>query len=881
MRASVALVLFALSAAPSAAAADGTVSPPAGARTSRVAIATRVDAPVAIDGVLDEAAWAAAPLHGDFWQREPHQGAAPAFLTEFRVLYDGGAIYVGVRAFDPDPGRIRGLLTRRDLDSASDWVAVKVDSYHDRRTAFGFSVNPAGVQRDVLHFNDVEQDPGWDAVWEVGTQVDERGWVAEFRIPYNQLRFSADDRQAWGLQVLRRVARTQELSAWSPWPREATQEVSLYGTLTGLSDIRPRARIELLPYLLAGARLYRSEPGDELNDGADFIGNAGADVKVGLGSNFTLSGTVNPDFGQVEADPSEVNLTARETFFVEKRPFFLEWTDIFRYSLATGNGEDSVETLFYTRRIGAAPHGEAIGDHVRAPDTTTIYGAAKLSGKTAGGWSVGLLDAVTGQEVAKVAVDGSEDYDRVVVEPFSNYAVGRVKKDLREGRTTIGAAATAVNRSLSGVNLDFMHREAYAGAVEMAHRFAGDEWNADLRLIGSNVRGSPEALAVTQQASQRYYQRPDATHVELDPDRTSLSGGAAIWSIGKMSGGHWRYAVGGDLRTPGFEVNDLGFLFQSDVIQQWGWLGFREEQSGRLVRVWQVDANLLGTWNWAPDYLTSTTSLSTSVDFNNYWGVATGVSLSHNYLDWTYLRGGPMVRRDPSYNPWLDAWSDPRKVVHGTASVYNFHVPGSGSYGGGASASVFVQARSNLDLGLGPSVSYVVDDNLYLAAVDDAAGDTHHVLAHIEQVTTALTVRASYTYSPTLSLQLYAQPFVSAGAYSEYKEAVSPRADDYDDRYHIYSDAELQVMDRIGTVDAGGDGAADFSFPLGDFSFRELRSNVVMRWEYRPGSALFFIWSHGRTSLGPEGRFGFGDDLGELADEPGEHVLLAKLNYWL
>ncbi len=875
-----ALVFFALMSRQGAAAADNTVARPAGTG-SRVAIAERVAGSIAIDGVLDEAAWVAAPVHGGFWQREPNQGQAPTFATEFRVLYDGGAIYVGVRAFDPEPALIRGLLTRRDLDSASDWVSVKVDSYHDRRTAFGFSVNAAGVQRDMLHFNDVESDPGWDAVWEVGTRIDDRGWVAEFRIPYNQLRFSASDRQAWGLQVLRRVSRTQELSAWSPWPREATQEVSLYGTLTGMSGVQPPARVELLPYAVAGARLYRSQPGDQLNDGVDLIGNAGADVKVGLGSNFTLSGTVNPDFGQVEADPSEVNLTARETFFVEKRPFFLEGTDIFRYSMATGNGEDSVETLFYTRRIGAPPHGEAAGDNVDAPDTTTIYGAGKLSGKTAGGWSLGLLDAVTGQEVAKVAPDGSDDYDRVVVEPFTNYAVGRVKKDLREGRTTIGAAATAVNRSLTGVDLDFLHREAYAGAIEAAHRFADDEWNADLRLIGSHVRGSTEALARTQQASQRYYQRPDATHVDFDPDRTSLSGAAMIWSLGKMSGGHWRYAVGGDLRTPGFEVNDLGFLFQSDQIFQWGWVGYRQEQAGKLVRVWQVDANLLGTWNWAGDYLTSGSNLSAEADFNNYWGVATGVAVNHNYQDWTYLRGGPTVRRDPSYNLWADAWSDTRKVVHGFASVYTFQVPASLSYGSGASGNVVVQARSNLDLSLGPSFSRVVDDNLYMAALADAAGGTHHVLAHIEQVTTALTVRASYTYSPTLSLQLYAQPFVSAGAYSEYKEAVAPQADDYDDRYHNYSEAELSVMDRVGSVDGDGDGAADFSFPLGDFSFRELRSNVVLRWEYRPGSALFFIWSHGRTSLGPEGRYSVGDDLGDLADEPGEHVLLAKLNYWL
>ena len=350
-------------------------APPRPRGDAPIASAERRRGSVRVDGKLDEPAWQAAAAQGDFVQREPLAGRPPAFETEFRVLYDDDALYVGVRAHDSQPSLIRGLLTRRDVESSSDWLALKIDSYHDRRTAFGFAVNPAGVQLDVLHFNDVEADVSWDAVWESAAQVDDRGWTAEIRIPYSQLRFAGQRAHVWGLQLIRRVQRTQEVSVWAPWPKEASQEVSLYGTLVGIEDIGPARRIELLPYLLLGSQLYDAEAGDPLNESPDLLAGAGIDARIGLGSNFTLAATVNPDFGQVEADPSQVNLSASEIFFAERRPFFLEGTDIFRFSLGQGDGDGSVETLFYTRRIGAPPHDEPDGDYVDLPDVTTIYSA--------------------------------------------------------------------------------------------------------------------------------------------------------------------------------------------------------------------------------------------------------------------------------------------------------------------------------------------------------------------------------------------------------------------------------------------------------------------------------------------------------------------------
>jgi Domain of unknown function (DUF5916)/Carbohydrate family 9 binding domain-like len=851
----------------------------------RIAAASRRQGDVAIDGRLDEQAWRSASPQNGFWQREPHEGARSRFATEFRVLYDEHAVYVGVRAFDPEPSLIRGLLTRRDLESSSDWISIKIDSYHDRRTAFGFSVNPAGVQLDILHFNDIEFDLSWDAVWESGVHTDGEGWTAELRIPYGQLRFPDAPEQNWGLQVTRRIHRTQELSVWSPWPKETLQEVSLFGSLTGIRDVAPARRLELLPYALGGARLYTPEDADPVLDGRDGVTGLGLDLKYGLGPSFTLTGTINPDFGQVEADPSQVNLGPGEIYFEEKRPFFLEGTDIFRFSLAFGDGDGAVEKLFYSRRIGGTPHVDPYDDwdYVDAPTATTIYGAAKLSGKTAGGWSFGLLDALTGQEDAIVALEGGEmDAERIIIEPLTNYAVGRVRKDLRQGSTTIGAAVTAVNRSVEGTKVK-LHDQAYTVGLEGVHRFWDERWSADLRLAGSYVHGSPEAIDETQTSSVHYYQRPDADHIDYDPTRTSLTGTSMLWGFGKIAGGHWRGQVGGDYRSPGFEVNDLGFQKNGDYYWQWLWGQYRDDQPGSVIRQYFLNLNGWRSWNTVPEVMSTGGNVNGTVNFVNYWGVNGGIGMEYARRDPWGLRGGPMLRRDPFFNVWLNANSDTRRQVGVTVSANGFRAPASDSVGGTVSPLVTVQARGNLELAAGPTFGYNVDDNQYVDEVEDLAGDPHYVMGRIRQATAALTLRASYTFSPRMGLQLYAQPFVSTGRYAEYKEAVDPQARHYEDRYYIYAPDEMMDVGEDRLIDRNGDGVADYQFERADFNFRELRSNLVFRWEYRPGSTFFLIWSHGRTSDAddPDGRFGLGNDLSALADEGGEHLVLAKLNYWL
>jgi hypothetical protein len=799
---------------------------------------TRLVGSIDIDGALDEAAWATAPASGAFFQREPDEAAPPSQPTEVRVLYSERALYVAVRATDSDPVAIRSLLGRRDAEIASDWILVGIDSYNDLRTAFFFALNPAGVQRDFIAYDDSVLDPSWDAVWEGATRVDGGGWSAEFRIPYSQLRFSDGDPQVWGFQVMREIRRLGESDAWSASPRSVPQIVSRFGELRGLGGISSSRRIELLPYAFGGAALHRAASDDPLHDDASSLHGGGLDFKIGVGPSATIAGTINPDFGQVEADPSQVNLGAGELFLTEQRPFFLEGTEIFRFGITQGDGNVQ-EQLFYSRRIGAQPHGDGVDrdGYVDQPEATTIYGAAKLSGKTAGGWSFGLLEAVTGQETARFALGDGSPVEAVVVEPLTNFAVARLHKALRQGKTSIGAVVTAVNRSLGGTGLaSTLHDQAYTGGLQATHRFADDGYSVDGKVMGSLVHGSPEALDATQTSSVHWFQRPDAGHIDYDPDRTALAGGSAQGSVSKISGAV-RGATGFDTRTPGFEANDLGFQLSSDYLSHWVWLQLRDDRPGKHLRDSYLDVNLWHYWDLGGELLGVGGNTNGGLHLDNLSRISGGIGADLTRRDPGGLRGGPTLRRDEAYSVWLSASTGTQARLRASVDGSAFFAPASGSIGGLLSPAVTWQVASNVDLALGPTVGYEVDDNQYVVEVADGMDAPHYLMGRLRRTTTALTLRASYAPSSTLSIQLYAQPFVSTGRFDEYKEVVAPDARLYDDRYHVFADDELiRRGDRL-EVDTDRDGDAEFDFEPADFDFRQLRSNLVVRWEYRPGSS--------------------------------------------
>lgn len=846
--------------------------------------AARKTSRVTVDGNLHEAVWQTARPAGQFWQRAPKEGGDIAQPTEFRVLFDEAAIYVGVQAYDDEPDKIRGMLTRRDEQSASDWVEVGIDSYHDKRTAFMFAVNPAGVQRDFLVFNDTEMDTSWDAVWRAAARVHERGWSAEFRIPLNQLRFSTKPGQAWGIQVVRTVGRSNEISVWSPWPRSGPQIVSHFGAVYGLDDLATPARLELLPYTVGGIGIAAIDDADPFRDDMSATGNIGLDFKYGIGNNITLSGTVNPDFGQVEADPSEVNLSDNESFFQERRPFFLEGTDIFKFRLGSGGGGS--EQLFYTRRIGAAPHDtvDGLGEYYTEPSNTTIYSAAKLSGKTAGGWSFGVLDALTAEETGTFVDDAGERHRRVV-EPLTNYSVLRLAKDMRDGRTNVNAALTAVHRRLGDSGL-VMHEQAYSSGIELTHRFARDRWRLQTRLVGSHVRGSAASIDDTQRSYLRYFHRSDANHIDYDPTRTSLSGAGLMWSISKNAGGKWNYASGGDLRSPGLELNDLGFQRYADGLTQWVWGEYRDNEPGDKVMSFGVSGDVWMFGNNALSLLSSGGGFNAWATFKNFWTANIGFGSARQRTNTSALRGGPAMHGDPDVRLWMGGSTDSRKMVRANVNVDARMEPAAHSHSYTASGEIAIQARSDLDISIGTTFARNIDDDQYIdEALEDRSNTdqpdiTHYILGRLEQTTLALTLRLNYTFTPRLTVQLYAQPFTSTGRYTRYKEVDAPKLADHDARFHVFAPLELLLIDGTYHVDRDRDGTREFTFSKADFNFRQLRSNLVIRWEYLPGSAIFLVWSHDRSGSDDNGMFFLDKELQGIADATGEHVVMVKANYW-
>lgn len=841
------------------------------------------DGDIVIDGVLDEAVWSQAAVATDFVQREPDDGEPATERTEARVLYGANALYVAFRAYDSEPSEIVGQLARRDQQVYSDWLFVAIDSYFDRRTAFRFGVNPAGVRVDTYHFDDTNEDDSWDAVWDAQARVDGQGWTAEFEIPYSQLRFAAGS-DTWGIQFARSIARRDETSLWAPVSQQDGALVSRFGELRGLRALGASRRLEVLPYSVA--RLTRG-PGDVNNpfySKNDMFGSVGADVKYGITNDLTLDLTINPDFGQVEADPGQVNLSAFETFFQERRPFFVEGAGIFNFRLSQGDGDDANESLFYSRRIGRAPQGFADpqGGYTQQDAQTSILGAWKLSGKTASGWSVGLMHGVTQEEHADI-MTGAGLSDRQIVEPLTNYAVARIIRDFRGGKSAIGFVSTAANRTNDIADELGLRSGGYTGGFDFRHRFWNDRWAINGFVIGSHVRGSADAILATQRSSARYFQRPDAGHVHVDPTRTSLTGWSSNFSFTKFAGGFWRVGTGFSARSPEFESNDLGFMTRADFVSPWVWLGYHKSTAGEHLRQWNLNVNSWTNWNFDGQRTALGANINGFMQLNNFWGGYAGVMRQAEGWATTALRGGPMLRQEGQWRGWGGMFSDSRKAVGFNLNSWWGVRPESDSWDVGFSPNVNFRAGGRFRASVGPSINKRIDDRQWVQArtVND---ETRYILGRIDQTTVGLTTRLDYSFTPDLSLQLYAQPFTSAGEYSDFKTVVDPAADSYDARFRgITAQLEDPSNPAAGYVgDLNGDGAVE-AFRNPDFNLKQFRSNIVLRWEYRPGSQVFLVWSQGRDTFRQgDGSFDFGRDFeGVFADTQPENVFLIKFSYWL
>jgi hypothetical protein len=840
--------------------------------------AVRRTCELTIDGKLDEPCWQSAPKHGGFVQHFPTFGAKPDHDTQFAVMFDDAAMYVGVWCSDDHPELIRALLTRRDVDAVADEVLIGFDSYHDRRTAYVFQINAAGVQRDLLLYDDQNGDDTWDAVWTGDSKITAHGWTAELRIPLNQLRFAAGERE-WGFQVERIVGRTQEQSTWSPWPRTAPQIVSKFGLLDGIDQIPPKQRLELLPYGTIGFDAPPGGTGDPLNTKLAPKGGVGLDVKYGLGPAFTLSASINPDFGQVEQDPSAVNLSPNQLFFAERRPFFLEGTDLFK--LFIGNNDGGPEGQFYSRRIGAAPNLPNVPfNFTQQPDATTIYGAAKLTGKTKDGWSIGVLDAVTGGESIQYIDLNNATVKSTVAVP-TNYAVGRVKHDFADGGVTVGLSATAVDRALGDSGLaSQLADQAYTSGAQIQSRWDNNAWVANASLLGSYVHGSPDAIALLQETNRHLFQRPDATDVNFDPTRTSIDGFGLSYKIGRFGDTkHWSFLFGGDLRSPGLELNDIGYQNSSDRFIPFLWGQYHENDPGPQFLNWNISADVFTLSNFEPTLVTYGFESNGNAQLANYWSMGYYVQVAGAGWDTVALRGGPALRLNPATNSNLYIQTDPRKRLVLAANAFGQWDWTAEATQGEVDLTATIQARPNLDLTLGPTFMERDDPMQYVAQSTDTAGQLHYITAAIHQVTTSLTFRLDWTFSPHLTLQAYAQPFVATGRYFDFKDVNNPHASSFRDRFHVLGGNEIAESNGVEYVDYNG---AYYDFSKPDFAFLQLRSTVVLRWEYLPGSTVFVIWNHGRTGSLDDGRFLPGHDFNTLAtDTPGDNLVMVKVNYWI
>jgi hypothetical protein len=878
---------------PDAVAADTGSMRHANRRTPPLMYATRLGqngGTIHIDGRLDEPVWAQARPATQFFQTAPHESEPATEKTEVRVAFDDDAIYVAARLFDSDAHGVRGQLARRDASTESDLFEVAFDSYHDHNTSFVFGVNPSGVKTDRIVGNDgFSSDDGWDPVWVAATRTDEQGWTVEMRIPLSQLRFSTAASQVWGINFFRRIQRKAETVVYAYSKPSDRGYASYFAHLLGIQNLPKSRRLEVAPY--ATTRQERIDPraaNNPFNDGSRQVAAAGLDAKYGLTSSLTLDATVNPDFGQVDADPAFVNLSAFEQFLNERRPFFVEGADIF-------NNFNSTTQLFYSRRIGRAPQGSADprNGFVDQPDHATILGAGKLSGRV-GGWSLGMLEATTAREFA--TVDSARTRFSDEVEPLTNYLVARGQRDWRGGADRLGFIGTAVNRSIDAAALDFLRTSAYVGGVDFGHRFAGNAYNLTGSLVASRIGGDTTAIQRAQFSSARYYQRPDVKTFRYDPTATSLGGWSGFVNLGKEAGAY-QFALNASATSPGFEVNDAGFQTSADDIVYSGFFNWRRTKPGKLFRFVFVGNNLRYAENFDRVLNGLAYNANANVTFLNYWNGDAHFTYSWRVQSDNLTRGGPLATLPGFWNVTGGIGTDTRR---------RFSTYSGGSYsrndiqGWGASwfSSIDFRPSSATTISIQPSYNGSNSKLQFMQSqVDAGASKTfgrQYLFSEVKQYSLDLTTRLNVTFRPNLSLQVYTQPFMATGDYHGLKELARSRSIDYvvygqtsGSSLQCYNAKDVTVACTSTAVsyyvaDPDGSGPRN-AVTVGnrDFNSRSLAGNAVLRWEYRPGSTMFFVWSTSCAAGTTDPRFSASTDMRRLCQGPSDNVFAIKANYWM
>ena len=849
-----------------------TIKSNASSREIRLYTTQRLSTPKpVIDGVLDDACWKTGTWAGDFIQWVPTEGGKPSQPTYVKILYDDKSIYVAIRAVDHEPQKISKKAGRRD-ELTGDMAGITFDSYHDHRTGFEFDMTAGKQKIDMVLNNTGFGDMNWNAVWYGKVAYEDSAWTEELEIPLSQVRYSNQDEQVWGLHVWRWIDRLQEESDWEKQSWTGPGILYLFGELHGIKGLKKSQRVELMPYSLGELKTFKKDPANPFaRKGRRIMGNIGLDAKIGVGSNFTVDMTVNPDFGQVESDPSVMNLTAFETFYEEKRPFFLEGKTIFNFDL-----DDA--SVFYSRRIGHAPSFMPTllnQEYIKAPDNTTILSAVKFSGKTSKGFSVGALQSLTANE--KATINSASGDREVSVEPFTSYSVARVQQDFNQSNTLLGGIFTSTNRFISNPDLNFLNKGAYSGGLDLMHYWKDKEFFLDAKVIGSDIQGNVAAIRNLQLSSARYYQRPDASHISFDSTLTSLSGYGGKVKIGKGSKGLWKYSTEVGWRSPGLDLNDIGYLQTADLIRQKNALSYFVNKPVTIFRTYTVGIEQGNNWDFSGQYLSSDVTFTVLADFLNKWGITSKLLYKNQSLDNRILRGGDAMLVPSNWIETFALKSDQsKKVTFNLQTIASYSRKNSYRYND-YMAGISVRPVDILMFSVNADYSRKMDKFQYVDT-KEYNSKKQYILGQINQETLGLTFRVDYNITPEISIQYYGSPFATVGNYKDFKVITNARDNDFNNRFRLIQKPVLVSGEYL--VDEDNNSVQDYFFKKPDFNFNQFRSNFVFRWEYRPGSQIYLVWSNERTDWLSPGNEPLHSFPGRLAKTSPNNIFLIKFNYW-
>ncbi len=807
-----------------------------------------------LDGIPSEDAWNLVEWGGDFIQRQPNEGAKPSQETAFKVLYDERFLYIAVRCYDKMPDSIIKRMGRRD-EFPGDWIEVNIDSYHDLRTAFSFTLSASGVRSDEAISNDGNNwDASWNPIWFAKAHIDKEGWTGELKIPFSQLRYGKGKEKVWGLQLTRRFFRKEERSTWQNIPQNAGVWVSRFGELHGLNNIPVHRQVEIAPYVTAQADKYKKEKGNPFAKGFDTRLATGLDGKVAVTNDLILDFTVNPDFGQVEADPSQVRIDGFQNFFEERRPFFIESRNIFDYRLtgSEAGGDYDSDLLFYSRRVGSSPHGYPTvnnGEYAKSPQNTSILGAAKFSGKTRKGWSIGVLESITQREMAVIDKDGQRREE--LVEPLTNYFVGRLQKDIKMGNTVIGGIVTGVNREKGMENR--LHSGAYSGGLDFLHYWKNRAWYIRGNMVFSHVQGTKEAILRTQTAFEHLFQRADANEVSVDSSRTSLTGMGGTIRFGKSGGKGGRlgqvlrFETGVTLRSPQLELNDIGFMLTANEINHFTWVGLQYPKEFSIFRAFRINYNHWSRWDYGGKFLYQAFNVNSHANFKNNWQTGSGLTWNPYDVSNNALRGTTALRRPAGLGHFYYLTSDYRKKVFVNLNTFNFWGFDKAVRGNNINLNFNYQPIDALRISLSAGYSYNFRRQDQFVSTVQYNNEMRTIVGEVKQKTLRFTGRVNYNITPDLTLQYYGQPFLTRPLFDRFGYVSNPMAKRYDDRFRVFDPAQISNSNGQFSVDENRDGVADFSFDKPDFNFVQFRSNLILRWEYKAGSEFYLVWSQGNT----------------------------------